>query len=245
TVDEIEAILERSGIFPSLRKKGLTDLSVEIEPIEEFGQTLKVCCKYRSRSGLLAEARLHEITFQPEEKMQESFSHSKPKMLAIDWLMMQNPFANFTPERLKLPGQGHPGLGQAHKAMKLLHAYCRWQGLAALVNFPEYFHNAYLYRAYFRFYNPLREAMLTALYRDLRPLELAEMSWAIEWQCVQEADCGKNFKWFSGIQIMPMQQEIKNYFASQWYRKNAETLHTKRKFLLDMEKFRRLWLKNM
>ena len=244
TADEIENILERIDIFPVLREKGLSDFLIEIEPLEDFGQTLKVYSQEKSPTSQLAEARLHEITFRPKEKMPETFSLKNPKVLAIDWLMMQNPQATFLPDRPRLPGQIYPGLGVARKVLKLLYTYCRWQGLAALVNFPEYFHNAFLYRAYFNFYNPERDAFLTSLYRDLQPLTLAQMSWAIEWKCVRKKDSNEVFDWFSGVQIMPIQQEIKEYFLSKWYIQKSKQNSVQKQVILDKEKFRSKWKTN-
>ncbi|RMD94573.1 MAG: hypothetical protein D6814_14345 [Calditrichaeota bacterium] len=237
TPEEIRHALEKSGILPELRKKGMQHFLITIEPLEEFQQSLKIYHQQKSPEHLLAEARLREVYFKPEPRMQESFSLKSPRMLAIDWLMMQNPYACFTRERPRLPGQQYPGLGVARLVLRLLKALSRMHHLTGILNFPEYFHNAYFYRRYFKFYNPEKEANLYALARDLSPLSVCDMSWAIELGCVYPAEGDRPFEWTSGVQIFPLEKEVKAYFSSSWYENMYHQSFTSQKYWLDRDKF--------
>lgn len=242
--EEIAEVLERTGIFPAMRQQGMDHFVVRIVPLEEFGQTLQVDARIDSKLELVAEARLREVRFQPPDKpMPERFSRQRPRMLAIDWLMMQNPDTGFTPERPPLPGQNHPGLGQARKVIKLLISYCRYERLAGLLNFPEYFHNAYLYRSFFHFYDPRREALLAALARDLNGLTLSQKTWAIEWGCVRHQATRERFEWTSAIQMLPLQQNVMDYFTSVWYSDTTHRLARDYAFAFDQRRFEAKWQK--
>jgi len=239
TTSETQRTLEVAGLLGALRDKGIDDLIFKIEPFEEFDQTLKIYCRAVKPENLIAEARFREKRFVPERKMPETFSECAPAMLSIDWLLMQNPFAEFTQERPRLPGQTYPGLGQAHRVTKLLMDLCVKLGLAGILNFPEYFHNAHLYREHFHFYDPVREGIAQALFRDLSALPLADLSWAIERGCVRDGKTGERFEWNADVQILPMHPAIHDYFASAWYRRRLQEIAATTSFTLDKNGFQK------
>jgi hypothetical protein len=240
TASEIERTLEEAGLLHALREKGITELIFKVEPFEEFDQTLKIYCRHENPEHQIAEARFRETRFTPRRPMPETFSQSAPTMLAIEWLLMQNPFADFTPERPRLPGQAHPGLGQALRVTKLLMELCTKLRVAGLLNFPEYFHNAYLYREHFHFYDPVREGIVNALFRDPSALRLADLSWSIEDGCVHDARTGEIYEWTAEVQILPMHAAVRDYFASAWYRQRVQEAFTEHTFVLDHDKFQKL-----
>lgn len=239
TTSEIQHTLEAAGLLGALRDKGIDDLIFKIEPFEEGDQALKIYCRTAKSENLVAEARFREMRFMPKRKMPETFSEFAPAMLSIDWLLMQNPFAGFTQERPRLPGQTHPGLGQAHRVTKLLMDLCAKLGLAGILNFPEYFHNAHLYREHFHFYDPVSEGISQALFRDLSSLPLADLSWAIERGCVRDAKIGDQFEWNADVQILPMHPAIRDYFASAWYRRRVQEVFAACLFVFDKNDFQK------
>lgn len=240
SVEQIEAVCERSGLFPNLRKQGFTDFRILIEPLEDFSQALKFYSKFIDADHLLGELRVREVKIDPPEAMADFFD-KEPRMLAMDWLLMQNPFRAFSPERLRLPGQEHPGLGQARKVLKILLMFCRLRRLSGLLNFPEYFHNAAIYQYAFHFYSPEQEALLTSLPRDLHPLDLAEMSWAIEWNCVRDLANSTIFEWQPGSQILPIAPGFHDYLVSDSYSVQVHGWCNQQKFELDKNKFEFMW----
>lgn len=242
TAEQIAATLEKSGIFAALRQKGLVDFAVYIEPLDDFSQALKVFAGAGGRRALLAEARFREAHFDADEARPGTFGQERPLVLAIDWLLMQNPFAAFVPAKPKLPGQQHPGLGLARRVLQLIVRFAKHRTYAAVLNFPEYYHNAYLYRSHFSFYNPEREAHVSLLHRDLHHLSLSQLSWAIEWGCVREiATPEPRYKWRAGIQILPLADAFQDYFFSAWYLSEVEKHEKAVVFQLETEKFNKHW----
>jgi hypothetical protein len=239
TASEIERALEQRGILSGFRRSGLDRFIIRIEPFEEFDQTLRIYCETVTPENLIAEARFREARFVPKIKMPETFTAMELKVLALEWLLMQNPYASFSPQKPPLPGQAYPGLGQARQVTQLLMALCTKRRLAAIVNFPQFFHNAYLYRDYFHFYDPVREADILALHRDLSPLPLADMSWAIEAGCVRMTPGGEKLAWVSTAQLLPMHEAITDYFASDWYHRCAHEALENQRYTLDREAFQK------
>ncbi len=239
TASEIERALEQRGILSGFRRSGLDRFIIRIEPFEEFDQTLRIYCEATKPENLIAEARFREVRFVPKIKMPETFTAMQLSALALEWLLMQNPFASFSPQKPPLPGQAYPGLGQARQVTHMLMALCKKRRLAAILNFPQFFHNAYLYRDYFHFYDPVREADILALHRDLSPLRLADMSWAIEAGCVRMTPSGEKFSWVSAAQLLSMHEVIKDYFASDWYRRSVREALENQSYELDREAFQK------
>lgn len=109
--------------------------------------------------------------------------------------------------------------------------------LEGVSNYPEYYHNAYLYQHDFHFYNPKREGMLDALSRDLAGLSWAERTWAIERGCVCFAT-GEKFVWESDLQVLPLVQRVRTYFEAVSYREAVTEAREMWHFYLEEEKFR-------
>ena len=237
SIDQVRKAIEDSKILRDLQKKGLNDLVIEIRHLEDFDQALMVYHRKAGPDTLLAELRLREVQFKPQTRMQETFSREPVIFLAIDWLLMQNPYADFTPERPPLPGQAKPGLGIARKVLKLMISHCLRNNIPGITNFPEYFHNAYLYHNNFKFYDPRAEGVLLALHRDLSPLSISQMSWAIEFGCARDLHTSQYFEWHSSVQILPINKNIKRYFDSSWYNKRQKRTFREARFELDRKKF--------
>jgi hypothetical protein len=135
TEAEVLRLLEEFGILPALKAKGFNEIIVSIEPVDAFMQALKIFTEAPAAENLLAEFQLRET----------SFSHpylgadAPWRVLAIEWLLLQNPKADFTAEQPRLPGQRHPGLGLGKRAVQLLVHLAQQHGLAGILNFPEFF----------------------------------------------------------------------------------------------------------
>lgn len=209
--------LEKSGFLAALDSLGLHRLLVQIEPLDTFLQSLKVYHTQPRPEHLMAEFRLRETTLAPRKRCADAWGEVMPRVLAIEWLLLQNPYATFTNERPMLPGQTHPGLGQAKRILELLIHLAKHLELEGISNYPEYFHNAFLYQHFFYFYDPEREGMLEALSRDLAELSLAEQTWAIERGRVRYAT-GEAFVWESDLLILPLSQRVRDYFEGASYR---------------------------
>lgn len=239
TAGDLRKVLERSGIFPDLRLKGIDDFIIKINPLEDFDQVLKIYSQKQDNANLLAELRLKEGEIRPPQNSEDFVDFPVCCILSIEWMMMQNPFKVFNSPKAGLPGQEHPGLGQARRVLKLIIAYCRLKNLDGVVNFPEYFHNAYLYRHVFKFYDPTKEAEFYAVLRDAESLSLTDLSWAVNDGCVINLQTGEPYDWHSDIQIFPLTSALQNYFQSKAYQQIFNKVYASCHFKFDEEKYKK------
>jgi len=242
---EVRAALEKNGFLPALRAQGLSPVVIEIEPLDAFLQALKLYHHESRPEQLLAELRVRETTLAPRRRLADNLGEPLPQVLAIEWLLLQNPQAPFTPARPRLPGQRHPGLGQARRVLKFLVQLAKHLGLEGVTNYPEYYHNAFFYHHDFHFYDPQREGLLLALARDLGACSVAEIAWAIDLGCVFTAD-GQPFRWESDLQILPLSPRLVKYFEATAYHCQVEQALATWHFALAENRFRvmvspRLW----
>jgi len=206
-------------------------LLLRIEAIDAFAQALKLYREQATSEHLLAEFRLREVTLAPKQRREDNWNESLPRALAIEWILLQNPYAQFTRERPGLPGQAHPGLRQARRILQWLIELAQRMELEGISNFPEYYHNAFLYQRDFHFYSPEREGMLDALSRDLAGLSLAERTWAIERGRVRKTS-REVFVWESDLQILPLSQRVQDYFEDVRYQDVVAATREAQRFCL-------------
>lgn len=156
--------------------------------------------------------------------------HALP-VVAIEWLLMQDPRHDFTPERPALPGQDHPGLGLGRTVLALLELSCERLGRQGLLVFPEHYHNAVLYRSRFRFLDPAREGEQEALERDLGALGLAGASWALEEGRVVDEATGAPHPWRAEEMIDPCAApDLREALDSAAYRDRMRAVRATRSF---------------
>jgi hypothetical protein len=236
--DEVRRLLEKFGILPALGAKGFSEIFIGIEPIDRFLQALKIFSAKPAAENLLAEFRLREVSFS-----HSCFANAAPlNVLKIEWLMLQNPHADFSAERPRLPGQRHPGLGLSKHVLQFLIHLTKTQQLAGILNFPEFFHNAYFYFEHFYFCDPRLKGLVLALRRDLNELSLAELSWAVYLGCVIDANTGKTYDWQAEALVLPLDEKMKKYFGSPEYEQNVYRTLAESRFVLNREKFEKVLL---
>jgi hypothetical protein len=140
------------------------------------------------------------------------------RALMWEWIMLQDPMADFPPGVEPLPGQLHPGLGQFRVLNALMLDYVKEVDVEALVAVPEYFHNAVLYSSHMRFYDPEREGRFQALMRDLLGLGLGPASRAVADGRVEPSEG----LWAPSEMVRPMADFIEAHFTHPSYRQQVE-----------------------
>lgn len=156
-------------------------------------------------------------------------------LIAIEWLMLQNPRRTFTRDRPPLPGQRFPGLGMGREVMTLLHIMCERLQREGLLGFPEHYHNAILYSPHYRYIAPACEGRLRALRRDLAALTLAEASWAVELGLVTDLGTGVPLRWSGEEMVRPACDRLATFLTSPAYVQAAERACAERRFTVDRE----------
>jgi acetoin utilization deacetylase AcuC-like enzyme len=202
----VELLLERSGVLAQLRAKGFRSLAVELDSRQAQEQTLRVVC-HEARRELLVELRA-----------QRSRS-AVPGMdlIAVEWLLLQNPREPFSARRPRLPGQQHPGLGLLRDFMGWLMVVCEAHALDGVFFVAAHYHVAMQSR---RLVSPLRpedEARLAALSRALAGLSLPEATEAIEAGGVVDAVSGARVEWKPVATVLPVSDRMRALVSGPEY----------------------------
>lgn len=236
--EAIELALHKYGVYEKFQELGFGNLQLVMDTRDPYRQRLAI---YSVIEGLNARLLLSEIVvrrkfvkFAPPFPF--PFAGQSYEMLFIEWLCMQDPRKKFTPERPRLPGQEYPGLGGGKIALHLISMACKRLHLAGVLSVPEYFHNAQMYSRAFLFIDPESEGKRRAIQRDLMArLNLANVSWAIDRQCVYEN--GKPFQWFVDEQMIPLQRDLKTYFTSPEYLSRVQEAAARYHYTLDEKRW--------
>jgi len=194
----VELALERYGVFDRLRKKGYDDLALEFELDDPSGQSLRLRTRGRPRETLA------ELKVRRERRL-----YSGMELLAVEWLLLQNPGADRAPSRTRLPGQKHPGLGMLREVSALLILICERLGLDGLLIVPSHYHIAALVAGQGRFVDPRDRARFAALRDALSGTRLVEAAHAIEEGRVVDEESGEPFRWNPAPMVVPVSQRLK------------------------------------
>ena len=202
----VELLLERSGVLAQLRAKGFRTLAVELEPRPATGQTLRVVCHDR-RPELLVELRA--------ERSRSAVTGMD--VIAVEWLLLQNPREPFSARRPRLPGQQHPGLGLLRDFMGWLVAVCEAHGLDGVYFVAAHFHIAMQSRRLVRPLRPEDEARLRALSRVLAGLALPEATAAVEAGRLVDETSGARVEWAPVATVIPVSERLRAQLGAPGY----------------------------
>ncbi len=206
--------LQAAGLLTGLESRGYAPVEIRVgrsggdERLQVFGAgerealvDLRVSEESRIVSGLAPRPRGIDVL----------------SVLSIHWLEMQDPRAPFTRERPQLPGQRHPGLRLTRALILRIHDWGRAWGKDAVLNVPEYYHNAMFYSAAYRFLSAERQGRFLALRRDLAALSVPEASAAIDAGRVIELSTGRRFEWDGGEMAAPLTEPLRAYLdGPEW-----------------------------
>ena len=140
------------------------------------------------------------------------------KATEIEYTYLQNPRREFRPERPKLPNQHYPGLGIGSEFITMLAQCAESHQRDIILNFPESFHNAWIYqnRARMLFFHPLAHAFMTALFTDLQS-DIADTFSGVAWAAHEGRIFFGDTKliWPLWEQVLPTSSKTKAFFKGQ------------------------------
>ena len=205
----IELALERLGHMARLREIGFENPEVEFD-FSASGQTLRIFGS-RGRRELVLEMRLRRDrrTIPGEE------------LLAIDWLLLQNPRARFTPARPALPGQTFPGLGMLRETMAATMLICDRLQLSGILVTPSHFHAVQQAHGQLRFLDPQREGLFRSFRKALEDLALGEATRAASAGRLRNTSTGETVRWPPSPMILPVKATLRQRLESPEYERAA------------------------
>jgi acetoin utilization deacetylase AcuC-like enzyme len=203
----VELLLERLGILAQIRSRGFRDLRVDLVPGAGLGDTLRIVCADRAEEEILVELRV-------------SRSHAvipDMEVVAVEWLLLQDPRASFSADHPRLPGQQHPGLGLLKDVLAWLVALCESQGLDGVHFVAAHYHVAMQGRRAVRFLRPEDEARTRALAAALAGLSLAQAALALDAGRVEQAEGGERVAWMGAPMVLPVSRGLKALVSGPEY----------------------------
>lgn len=227
--------LEQYGTFERLRDRGF-DPYLSFHPIDSERYILHLTDK--EDGPVLIEMVCKFATIKAKSSYSDVKEGDSFELLAVEWLLLQNPRAKFTDERPQLPGQKHPGLGIGREVITLLQIMTERLEKDGLLAIPAHYHNGVLYNYSFHFFSPEKEGELKALERDLADLTLTKASWAVEKNLVIDKITGKEFEWHPEEMIWSRSEKLDKYFSSSYYSEILEKALEEKHFYInnDLEK---------
>lgn len=218
TEQQVRDALTNYGVWKSLADQGYPAPSLSIRSLDPFRQRLRIAATAdapESDDTLLCDLRLYETWLKGVCPV--TGKHFEFDALIIDWLVFQNPNASFTPDRPPLPGQRYPGLGIMRTSLRAILNLAKQIGKQAVVNIPEYYHNAVLYSPAFRFFNAHVEGRFRALRAFLSDRSLAEASHLVASEKIRNETRSETFVWKPHEQVLGLVPDVADYFDSTLY----------------------------
>lgn len=248
TEQDLRALMEKVGLMDLIRSKGYSDLVFTLTR-QDFTSRLYVNHERPGKETRLIELILREGMFRPKKTFLERFDFKEGlTMILVEWLALQDPKGSFTPERPKLPGQSHPGLGGLRNMQEMLYFFGQKSGKDAIVDVPQHYHAAVIYsRLYtdiyarmYSFFSPVDAGLFKALTRDLDGRPLAQVSQAVGLGCLLNTVTGLHETWRPSEQIYPVTKRLHAYFECPEYRGIVERTAAKVRYTIDWDKYQDL-----
>jgi hypothetical protein len=238
TMAGIRAALEKKNFIKDAKRKNLWPIvyaldSSEFPPLQRF----QIFYKEKKQDNLVVDLKIRETIFRPKNELAEATSHSAFKLLFVEWLTLQNPLLQFSPERPALPGQKYPGLKLGKKILDIF-AYLAWiNNSDGILAFPCYFHNALLFMRMFRFLRPEKRGEVLAIRRAFsRDIAFHKLAWVVHLNCLRDGE-GRIYEWKAEEQLYPMNKSLKHYFFSKEYKEKVRETEQSLSFSVDWELF--------
>ncbi len=239
----LELAFERYGLYAALARRGFTEPQLSLRLESQRHTLILDAPKPGGEKVRLLELVVRRDAMLPAPPTGMPALSKQYEVITIDWLLLQNPLASFTPERPRLPGQNHPGLGVGWRVLAILYRAAERLGASGLVTVADHLHNAEHYVRELPFFDPAHAGRLRALLRLLRheqKLSVAEASWAMEWGCIKDGK-GEPVAWRGEAQVATEDDELRAYFKSPQYAALAKVGEEACRFTLDREAFEARW----
>ena len=215
----LEFAIEKYGLAETIRARGFTDLRLDIDPADPERQHLTVHAKKDGEEHLLVDQVLRRVKRPAPEGLEPPEDLT---FLYIEWMMLQNPTANFSLRDPQWPGQDHPGLGIGEPTMHMLFQGAQRLGLDGLAHHPSRYHIAFIGGGQSFFLDPKLQGRFEAIREVLGPLDLSEAAWKMERGEVCWGD-GERIEWIPEDIVIPASERFFAYLGSRHYQEPRAT----------------------
>jgi acetoin utilization deacetylase AcuC-like enzyme len=207
----VELLLERAGVLPQLRARGFRTLRVELDGRGGPGHTLRILSEDRPGEQLVELRAARSRGAVPGMEV-----------IAVEWLLLQNPREPFSQRRPRLPGQQHPGLGLLRDFMGWLVVVCETHGLDGVFFVAAHYHVAMQSRRLVRPLQPADEARLRAIATALEGVPLPEATSAVAEGRLVDAETDRPATWQPVATVLPVSQRLVELVTGAAYEEAVE-----------------------
>ena len=210
TLYGVELAFERYGVFELARRRGYPRVRVELNVRSGSGEAVTLRTDDARRLVLieLIVRGTHEIV--------------PYQLLSIEWLLLQDPQQQPTPERPLLPGQQHPGLGGLRVVMGMLTMAAERLGFDGLTFLPAEYHVAAQARGTLKFLEPRDEAVFVAIRQAVGARTLFDTSRLVDQGALVDELTGKPFSWKPARMILPVSAALREALEDPQYDRRVE-----------------------
>ena len=201
-----ELLFQQLGVLDRLRALGYPEPFLTVDFGSGLGETVRVFGE-EERQNLLVELRVRK----------DRRLVNDAQVVFVEWLLLQNPRAAFSPKVPRLPGQQHPGLGLLGTIVGLLVLVAEQLGLDGVANVPAHFYLVALGRKHLRFVDPARQAQADALTAVLGERPLAEAQRKLEEGRVVDAATGAPVVWEPAAMVIPVSAGLRERMDGEEY----------------------------
>ena len=234
SMNEVMAVLRKRNFFKEAQKRDLWPLSSDLDSSEYPLQRFQVFYGEKSPQNMIVDLKIKEGRFRVKDEFALRFLSFEYDFLILEWLTLQNPLQEFTPEKPPLPGQNHPGLNLGKKVLDIFAYLARLTKKDGLLAWPAYFHNALLFSRQFSFINPAKEAEVHAIRKSFPQVSFKDLAWIVHLNCLTRKK-GETYEWKAEQQIYPINKAIKKYFDSKAYKDKVKGCQRSLGFTIDWE----------
>ncbi len=217
----VELLFESSRFFERLRALGFAHPTLDMDLDNPAGETLRLFSS-ADRTELLMELRV----------LRDSRSLPGMELLRLEWLLLQNPRADFSDDRQPLPGQTHPGLGLLGDIMSILILITERLELAGILFVPSHYHLGSQARKFLRFLDPDDEGRLRAIERAVSHLPLHEATNAVAKGRLRDRVSGEPVEWRPASMVVPTTKRLRDRVHADDYEEAAGAASERYGFLL-------------
>ena len=209
----VEFAIEKYGLAEAVRARGFTNLRLEIDPDDPDRQHLTVHATKGGEEHLLLDQVLRQVRRPAPEGLEPP---EALHFLYIEWMMLQDPTADFSLRNPQWPGQDHPGLGVGEPTMLMLFQAAQRLGLDGLAHHPSRYHIAFIGGGQSFFLDPELQGRFEAIREVLGPLDLSDAAWKMERGEVCWGD-GERVEWLPEDLVVPASERFFAYLGSRYY----------------------------